>query len=67
MAGIRGGKSTEEVGEKEKLLSAVNKSLASACENENWGLIVEAAEDYQRSKSSDACCIVCISINILSY
>lgn len=40
----------EEVGEGErsKMLSAIVESLARSRENESWGLMVEAAEDYQR-------------------
>lgn len=40
--------SHEEVGERGKMLSAIVESLARSRENESWGLMVEAAEDYQR-------------------
>lgn len=34
--------------DKEKMLSAIVESLARSRENESWGLMVEAAEDYQK-------------------
>lgn len=34
--------------DKGKVLKSIVESLAKSCENENWGLMVEAAEDYQR-------------------
>lgn len=35
--------------EREKVLSTIIDGLARSRENENWGLMMEAAEDYQRS------------------
>lgn len=34
--------------EKGKMLNSIVESLAKSCENESWGLMVEAAEDYQK-------------------
>lgn len=31
-----------------KMLTAIVESLAKSRENESWGLMVEAAEDYQK-------------------
>ena len=31
-----------------KILNSVVESLGKSCENESWGLMVEAAEDYQK-------------------
>ncbi len=33
---------------REKILAAIIEILAKSCENENWGLMEEAAEDYQK-------------------
>lgn len=38
----------EEMGDREKVVSAIVESLARSRENESWGLMVEAAEDYQK-------------------
>ena len=40
--------SGENVGDRGKMLSAIVESLGRSRENESWGLMVEAAEDYQR-------------------
>ena len=37
-----------QMNDREKVLDTIVRSLSRSCENENWGLIVEAAEDYQR-------------------
>lgn len=42
------GSSDEGKSEREKILSEIVQSLASSRENESWGLMVEASEDYQR-------------------
>lgn len=39
---------SEDMGDRRKMLSAIVESLARSRENESWGLMVEAAEDYQR-------------------
>ena len=39
----------EEVGDRAKMLSTIVECLSRSRENESWGLMVEAAEDYQRS------------------
>ena len=38
----------DAMGEREKVVSAIVESLARSRENESWGLMVEAAEDYQK-------------------
>lgn len=43
--GAAGG---EGVGGRGKMMSAIVESLGRSRENESWGLMVEAAEDYQR-------------------
>ena len=42
--GGRGGSD----GERGQMLATIVESLARSRENEDWGLIVEAAEDYQK-------------------
>lgn len=43
----KGGAQEEGAG-RDKVLSAIVESLSRSCENESWGLMVEAAEDCQR-------------------
>ncbi len=48
MATTISGVVQEEMSERDKMLSQIVQSLSRSCENESWGLMVEAAEDYQR-------------------